>query len=74
MRNSQRSRSRYIPIIDQRAPITAIAYRDKTIMRQGSCHPLVIPLDAGTINRTQTQHGSQWLTAVAFCIQDDPFK
>jgi hypothetical protein len=45
MRNSQHSRSRYIPIINQRPSIETIADRDKAMTCQGSCQAFVIPLD-----------------------------
>ena len=73
MRNSQLSRSRYIPIINQRAPIETISDGDKAMTCQGMCQPFVVSLDTGTINRTQTQHGTQRLTVGAPRIQDNLF-
>ena len=73
MRNSQCSRTTNILIINQRPSIETTSDRDKAMTCQGMCQPFVVSLDAGTINRTQTQHGSQWLTVGASRIQDNLF-
>ena len=75
MRNSQHSRTTNILIINQCPSIEIISDRNKAGMfhyGQRLCQPFVVSLDAGTINRTQTQHGSQWLTVGTPRIQDDP--
>ncbi len=72
MRNSQYSRTANILIINQRPSIETTSDRDKTIACQGMCQPFVVSFDAGTINRTQTQHGTQWLSVGTPRIQDDP--
>ena len=73
MRNSQRSRTTNILIINQRPSIETISDRNKAIPCQRSRQPFIVSLDAGTINRPQTQHGSQWLTVGAPRIQDNLF-
>jgi hypothetical protein len=74
MRNSQRSRTTNVLIINQRPSIETLSDRDKAIACQGMSQPFVVSLDAGTINRPQAQHGTQWLTVGVPRIQDDPFK
>ena len=62
-----------ILIINQRPSIETISDRDKAVTCQGMSQPFVVSLDAGAINRPQTQHGSQRLTVGALRIQDNLF-
>jgi len=74
MRNSQHSCTANVFIINKRPSIETISDRNKAIACQCMCQPFVVSLDAGTINRPQAQHGTQWLTVGVPRIQDDPFK
>jgi len=73
MRDRQRSCMANILIINQRPPIEAASNRDKAMTCQCMCQPFIVSLDTGTINRTQTQHGTQRLTVSAPRIQDNLF-
>ncbi len=65
--------TRHILIINQCATVGTIPHGDEAAPYQRPHKPFIVSLDAGTINRPQTQHGSQWLTVVASRIQDNLF-
>lgn len=73
MRNGQHGCAANVLIINHRPSIETTSDRDKTMTCQGMSQPFEVSLDTRAINRTQAQHGAQWLTISAPRIQDPLF-